>query len=146
MSDEARFAIGEFENGGLVSICQFRQAIPAEVRRQFPRQFIVEWQFSDTQSNGLPSKGDYERAVELQGMMTAPLEEDSESLLAIISTGNGYREWYFYCRDPQVLATRFNQVVKGQDFPVELHVGLDPEWKVYEEFTLPFMDPEKRKL
>lgn len=143
MTDDARFAIGELEKDGLVSLCQFRQSIPSDTRRRLPHQFIVEWQFSDVQPNGLPSKGEYKRAVELENMMKSPLERDGESLLVIISTGNGYREWYFYCRDAQVLATRFNEVVKGRDFPVELHAGLDPEWKVFEEFKSPFTDPAK---
>ena len=144
MSDDARFAIGEIEEEGTVILCRYRQSIPIDTRRRLPHQFIVEWKFSDVRPNGLPPKVEHELAVELQNMMTAPLEGDGEAVLAIISTGNGHREWYFYCRDPQVLATRFNVVVNGRGFPVELHAGFDPEWKVYDEFTSPFTDPAKR--
>jgi len=138
MTEDGLFAIGQVEDDGAVRLCGYLQSVPISTRKRFAFQFIVEWEFSECQSNGLPSKAEYEQAVALQNMIKTPLESDGEGLLAIISTGNGYRELYFYCRDPQLLARRFNDAIKGRELPVELHAGSDPDWKVYEEFRAPF--------
>ena len=138
MTDAGLFAIGQYEEGNAVSLCGYRQCVPIDTRKRFPSQFIVEWKFSDSQPNGLPSTVEHEQAVALEQMIRAPLESDGAAILAIITTGNGYRELYFYCRDPQLLASRFNDVVKGRELPVELHAGFDPDWKVYQQFTAPF--------
>jgi hypothetical protein len=140
MINESLFTIGQLEKDGMISLCWYRQSVSVDTRQRLPNQFIVEWEFSDVQPNGLPPNEEYESALELQNMMTNALEADNEAVLAVISTGNGYREWYFYCRNQQLLKCRFNAVVNGREFPVELHAGSDPDWKVYEEFIAPFTD------
>ena len=142
MKQQELWSIGQIEDGGTLSLCSYRQNIPLETRSRLPKQFIVEWRFSEPLPDGLPSAAEHEQMVAFRDLIKNPLEAGGEGLLAIISTCNGYRELYFYCRDPKLLSDRFNEAVEGRELPVELHAGSDPEWNVYSQFTAPFMKPE----
>ena len=134
---DARFALGEISEDGMVTLITYRQNIPPEVRAQLTEQFIVEWTFPGPCPGGLPDPTQLEPAVQLQELVTPVLEAGGDAVLAVMSTGNGYREIYFYCRDPRRLQARFNECLQGRELPIELHAGHDPSWRVFEEFVAP---------
>ena len=134
---EARWALGEFREDGVVTLVGYRQDIPGDLKGALPRQFIVEWKFSQMFPGGLPTEEALAPALALQAKVTPVMEAHDDAVLAIVSTGHGYREMYFYCRDPILAQERFNSCVQGEDLPVELHSGHDPTWRVFEEFAAP---------
>ena len=134
---DPRFSFGEIVEDDDVKWVQYRQSIPDELRTQLTEQFVVEWKFEGPCPGGLPSPAQLEPAHALQFQIVDALEADGDAVLAIISTGSGYRELYFYCREPLKLQDRFNECVQGRALPVALHTGHDPSWRVFDLFIAP---------
>jgi hypothetical protein len=143
MNTEKLFAVGTLKDEAGETLVCYRQGVADADRCALSRQFIIEWEFSDAEPNGLPTEEELCRALELQSEMLSVLESKDESLLALIVTGNGFREWYFYCGNPEELQLKFNAAVQGKSFPVKIHAGYDPEWSVYRLFTDPLIKDKK---
>jgi hypothetical protein len=138
---EPRWTLGEVLNDGDPTLVAFRQDLPAEARSQFTEQFVVEWALSATLPNGLPTEEALSPALAFQEKVAPVLEAAGDAVLALISTGHGYRELYFYCRNSLALQERLNNCLGGEDLPIQLHAGHDPAWRVYEGFVAPLKGP-----
>jgi hypothetical protein len=138
MTPDDNWAIGEMGHDDQVTVVSWRRDIPTSIRGRNHRQFIIEWRFGRCLPNGLPEPTELPRAIELEQLVVPALERDGAAILAVTATGSGVREMFFYCTDPKLLQDRFNECVAGRAMPVTLHVGADPEWKIYAEFTEPF--------
>jgi hypothetical protein len=133
------WSVGEVsESNGQVMTIRFRERPALEVRQSLPEQFVVIWTFEDASRVGLPTSAGGEEAGDLEDRFMPHLEADGAALLVVVSTGEGIREWYFYCRDPQEIQRRFNEAVPEAGLPIELESGHDPAWSVYEQFVALF--------
>ena len=137
----ATWSIGQLTDEDTAVLVRWRSdLVVPELSRQYPRQFVVTWVFHDVQANGLPGPDEAQQAQALEELLTPALEAADASVLALVSTGSGHREWFFYCSDPLVLEARLNTVLSGMPpYPLELHTGLDPEWEVFLDNILPFI-------
>ena len=72
---------------------------------------------------------------ELEDLLQAALNRDCFATLALVSTGEGLREWTYYAASEDEFMARLNYAFAGiPEFPIEIHTAYDPEWRVYEEF------------
>lgn len=56
-------------------------------------------------------------------------------VLALVSTGEGLREWIFYARSESSFMDKLNQGLRGGPrFPIEIHAAPDPTWTTYQTF------------
>ena len=68
-------------------------------------------------------------------MLEAVLKEDAVSTLALVSTGEGLREWTYYTKSETEFMARLNYALAGiAAFPIEIHAASDPDWDMYERF------------
>jgi hypothetical protein len=125
---------------GQVTTVRFRQRPSLETREALPEQFTVEWAFEETSSVGLPTSKANGEAAKAEALFVPHLQAEGRALLVVVSTGEGVREWFFYCRDSFEMQARLNEALSGVEarFPVKLHSGHDPEWRVYEQFVAQF--------
>ena len=131
-----RYSLFQIERDGQVRWCWLLGQISKESIRRFPKQFVIEWKLRDCMASGLPTPDELDAVIQFEEMVVQPLQANGASILALISMGNGYRELYFYCKDPLVLAAKLNEVLEGRDFPIEINAGHDPKWNAYEHFKL----------
>ena len=73
--------------------------------------------------------------VLLEDTLESALEEEHFATLAMVSTGEGLREWTYYARSDNEFIARLNYSLAGMPaFPIEIHSASDPKWEVYEQF------------
>lgn len=78
---------------------------------------------------------DHQRMNQLEDMLESVLKEDEFATLALVSTGEGLREWTYYAKSETELMARLNYALAGiPAFPIEIHIAYDPNWDVYEQF------------
>ena len=133
-----RFSVGTLTDQDGQTVVRFRAKIPGEIRAALPRQFVVEWSFSLAHGAAAPSAQQLDESEAFGSALCNAIEAHDDALLAFVATGNGAREWYFYCKEPVSLQARLNAVISGDAFPITLHAGHDPSWRAYSEFTSPF--------
>jgi hypothetical protein len=96
-------------------------------------RIIVAWQYES--ENGQPISEEFQRMNELEDVLESALE-NGLATLALVSTGENLREWTYYAKSEQEFMARFNYALAEKPLlPIEIHVGHDPEWTMYEEFV-----------
>jgi hypothetical protein len=76
-----------------------------------------------------------ERMDKLEDLLHPALEKSGVATLVLVSTGEGLREWTYYTGSTERFMSSMNQTLRSEPpFPLEIHVGSDPEWRVYEDF------------
>ena len=73
---------------------------------------------------------------ELEDALAPNVEGDGFATLAIVSTGDGLREWTYYADSADEFVARVNVALSGRPpFPIEIHDAPDPEWQYYTDFV-----------
>jgi hypothetical protein len=101
--------------------------------RQSARVFLV-WRFES--ETGMPSSFESQRMNQLEDTLAPHLEEGGIATLAMVSTGDGLREWTYYAESVETFLTKLNLAFVGlEPFPIEIHDSLDPDWQYYTAFV-----------
>jgi hypothetical protein len=98
-----------------------------------PVRIIIVWKYQS--ESGQPMSEDHQRMNQLEDMLESVLKEDGFATLALVSTGEGLREWTYYAKSEAEFMARLNYALAGMPaFPIEIHIASDPNWDVYEQF------------
>lgn len=98
-----------------------------------PVRFTIVWNYQS--ENGLPVVEDNQRMNALEDALEAILKEDGFATLALVSTGEGLREWTYYAKSEDDFMARLNYAFAGiPKFPIEIHTTHDPSWGLWEQF------------
>lgn len=106
---------------------------------KFPTRIDLVWEFESPDTTGQPSEHLLQLMNEMEEMLLGAYENDYQSVLAGVFTGNGHREWYWYTQDKEEFMLRFNSAMgtKGQ-YPLEIYHQADPEWSEYRDMLEAF--------
>lgn len=98
-----------------------------------PIRIIIVWKYES--ENGQPVMNDHQRMNELEDLLEAALNRHCLATLALVSTGEGLREWTYYVASEDEFMARLNYAFAGlPEFPIEIHTAYDPSWEPYEHF------------
>jgi len=98
-----------------------------------PVRIIIVWKYQS--ETGLPLAEDNEGMNALEDALEAVLKEDGFATLALVSTGEGLREWTYYAKSEDEFMARLNYAfARIPKFPVDIHTASDPSWDLYEQF------------
>src|SRR5581483_788218 len=127
-------AISTNEHNGRRIIFRYAQQMRASFdRASQPIRFIIVWKYQS--ENGQPTHEDHQRMNLLEDALESILKEDGFATLALVSTGEGLREWTYYAKGDNEFMSRLNYAFAGMPaFPIEIHSAYDPRWEVYERF------------
>jgi hypothetical protein len=102
-------------------------------RSSYPDRVSIAWTYKS--ADGMPSKAERESMDRLENLLAPYVEQTSLSMLVLVSTGEGLREWVYYSKSQNDFMARVNEALRGLPrFPVEIDLWKDPEWKRYEAF------------
>lgn len=107
------------------------------VQRAYGHQISTRITFHELQENGLPSSDEELTAVdELEDWLKDRLEASSHTLLALVLTGYGVRDCYFYSSDPQSAIRVWEQELQPniRSHQVAFEIRPDPQWEMYRRF------------
>lgn len=111
----------------------------ARLRPLYPRLLVLTHKLKHVRDNGLP-EGDYnDSLITLSSCVTAPFDDETRGLIAVIETFAGKRTYYIYLA-PSFDANAFVQDVKGrcpgEEFAGKVHE--DPTWKFFHGYAREF--------
>jgi hypothetical protein len=82
--------------------------------------------------NGFPTEDEREKLHHFENRLVCAVEEDEFSLLSMVITGNGQREFVFHTSDPQEFIGRLtNMPQEEKPYPIEIHCHEDEYWTYY---------------
>ena len=128
-------AISTNEHNGRRIIFRFaKELTPGFDRASQPVRLIIVWKYQS--ESGQPLAEEHQRMNLLEDALESALNQGRGSAtLALVSTGEGLREWTYYARSEDEFMARLNFAFAGMpEFPIEIHPAFDPDWEVYEEF------------
>jgi Family of unknown function (DUF695) len=98
-----------------------------------PIRIIIVWRYQS--DSGQPNTEEHQRMDLLEDTLSPVLEENHFATLALVSTGEDLREWTYYAASENEFMARLNYALAGMaEFPIEIHIALDPKWAMYEQF------------
>lgn len=114
---------------------------PAFATQSLPDRVIIVWKYES--ENGQPQSETHQGMNLLEDLLEPMTEGGKFATLALVSTGEGLREWTYYSKSADVFLDRFNALeTEGEaEFPIELHAAKDPEWSMYKEFMTGLKEP-----
>ena len=107
------------------------------VQRRYGHEICTRIVFHELQDNGLPSSDEELTAVdELEGWIMDRLESTSCNVLALVLTGYGVRDCFFYSSDPQAAIRIWDQELQPniRSHRVTFDIRPEPQWQMYRRF------------
>lgn len=127
-------AVSTNANNGRKIIFRYAQELSASFDQACqPIRIIIVWKYES--ESGQPTSDVHQRMNQLEDMLESVIKEDGFATLALVSTGEGLREWTYYTKSEPEFMARLNYALAGLPlFPIEIHTASDPGWDVYERF------------
>jgi hypothetical protein len=134
--NDRAWALFESKQQGTGRAIVFRYAqtfAPSFQRAEYPDRVILVWKYSS--ESGMPVVAERERMDRLEDLMLPAVEAKAQSVLVLVSTGEGFREWIYYTKSKSAFVDKLNETLKmSPSFPLEVHAAPDPAWSTYEAF------------
>jgi hypothetical protein len=129
-------AISRNQSSGRAIIFRFAKALsPTFDKASQPIRIIIAWKYDS--ENGQPITREHEQMKQLEDAVESALDADNFATLALVSTGEGLREWIYYAKSVSEFAARFTYAIAEMpELPIEIHSALDPGWDTYEQFRV----------
>jgi hypothetical protein len=127
-------AVSKQQSTGRAIVFRYVYTFPSSfLQRDFPDRVIIVWRY--TSETGMPATAEREHMEELENLLVPAVEANALSVLALVSTGEGRREWIFYTRSESSFMDKLNQGLRaGPRFPIEIQAAPDPTWTTYQTF------------
>lgn len=127
-------ATSKHATNGRVIVFRFAKEFRAGFEKSaLADRVILAWRYNS--ASGLPVVQEREAMDRMEDLLAPVVDKPGVAVLALVSTGEGLREWVYYTRSEQEFLNSLNQALAGaQRFPIEIHTASDPQWSTYERF------------
>jgi hypothetical protein len=96
----------------------------------FPHRLNIFWQMSEAASNGLPEDAESDRMGLFEDRLIEATEPDAQSVLSLVLTGKGQREFIFHTQAPEEFLRRLTDMPQEDNpYPIEIHHTEDSTWE-----------------
>jgi len=127
------WSIAEGAHEGSPVIFRFRTFPESFQRSAFPSRIHLFWTFQSPTPDGLPSPSDSSQAAQFEDRLIEAVEADNHSVLSLVLTGKGLREFSFHTTDPQGFIGRLSNMPQEKArYPIEIDCYEDPTWDYVE--------------
>lgn len=103
----------------------------------------VGWRYNAL-PDGMPEEGESLLMEQATDALLAAFKKDRVAVMTGIYTGDGRRDWIFYCLNLKVFSSSFNNALADLPaMPLEISATEDPEWEEYSEMRAnTYIDPD----
>jgi hypothetical protein len=120
-------------NGRVIVFRYVKEFRPGFVKASLPDRVILVWRYES--QSGLPVTAEREAMDRMEDLLAPAVEKTGLAMLALVSTGEGLREWTYYAKSEQEFLSALNGALgRAPRYPLEIHVAPDPAWSTYERF------------
>lgn len=131
--DSISWVLAEGEHEGHPLLIRFREFPEDFPRASYPDRVNLFWQMIETDENGWPNEIEFERLRVFEDRLVEAVECDGESILSLVLTCNGEKEFVFHTADVAIFLSRLNNMTQEQDrYPITLVKHTDPEWSYFD--------------
>ncbi|MBD3671138.1 MAG: DUF695 domain-containing protein [Gammaproteobacteria bacterium] len=119
---------------GNSSTMRFRKFSEDFPRSDYPVRINIVCDIQEKNERGLPTRQEAERLGRLEDELLNEIEDD-ESVLAMVITSCGKREFIFQTHDPEQFRERISHVYEqGPEYHLNYMTAEDDEWEYISEF------------
>ena len=100
--------------------------------KKYPIRLNIFWHFTDKHESGMPSNQDSIDLESFENRLIDAVETDEFSILSIVYTGNGQREFFFHTSDQNEFLNRLTNMPQEETpYPIEINSNQDENWDYY---------------
>ncbi len=136
ISNEWWTAPAEAENGKLVLVTGRKGLENVRDTGKYVFRIEVIWPY-EADDEGMPTRDTSALMEEVQDALEAVFSKDPVAVNTGIYTGDGERNWIFYCRSLHIFQRKLNEALTPfATLPLEVRAFEDPDWEEYQEMCL----------
>ncbi len=136
ISNEWWTAPAEAENGKLVLVTGRKGLENVRDTGKYVFRIEVIWPY-EADDEGMPTRDTSALMEEVQDALEAVFSKDPVAVNTGIYTGDGERNWIFYCRSLHIFQRKLNEALTPfATLPLEFRAFEDPDWEEYQEMCL----------
>lgn len=136
ISNEWWTAPAEAENGKLVLVTGRKGLENVRDTGKYVFRIEVIWPY-EADDTGMPTRDTSALMEEVQDALEAVFSKDPVAVNTGIYTGDGERNWIFYCRSLHIFQRKLNEALTPfATLPLEFRAFEDPDWEEYQEMCL----------
>ena len=136
MEFDSIWALAEGEYEGHPLLIRFRQFPKDSRRASYPDRLNLFWQLLESDENGWPTESEFERLQTFEDRLVEAVEPDNQSILTVVLTCNGKKEFVFQTSDATAFMDRLTKMPQEEErYPITIHRNLDREWNYFNQLT-----------
>jgi len=137
ISGDGPWAVLEGQHNGRIMIIRANEGLKGCIGHpEYPYRVGVAVPFVAPDGDGLPSSDEIPQLDSIEDTIFEVLSTDNESLVAVVITTGGMREFVLYTGAPEQVKLKFEKL-KGmiETHRLQMIIEVDKSWKVYKEFS-----------
>jgi len=131
--DSLTWAGAEAEYDRHPLLIRFREIPQRFPKSKYPERLNVFWKMSEPDENGLATEEESHRLAAFEDYLVDSVERDGHSILVVVLTSNGEKEFVFHTADVPGFISRLNNIPQEEErFPITIQRFSDPDWTYFE--------------
>ena len=128
--DSIGWSIAKGEYNEKPQLIRFRNFPVDFANLGYPNRLNIIWVMSQAEEWGLPSSQEMGELEIFENRLVDVVESDKHSVLSVVLTGDGKREFVFHTADVEGFLRRLSAMPQEESrYPIEIHRDEDPSWK-----------------
>lgn len=133
ISDEWWTSPTESDNGKLIIVTGRRDMENVIATKKYNDRIEITWKYLP-ESNGMPNYETSSLMEKITDALNTEFNRDPIAIMTGIYTGDGQRDWIFYCMNLNIFQKKFNTILEPfETIPITIYVENDPDWNEYLE-------------
>lgn len=123
----------ESESGKTIIITGRDDLEKVRISGKYIYRLDVSWDY-EPEASGMPSDQDSRLMEQATDALRTAFDKSKSAILTGIYTGDGRRDWIFYCLNLKVFSYVFNEALADlPEMPLQISATEDPDWEEYLE-------------
>lgn len=133
ITNNDNWTCAEGENEGTPFLLRFRPHLQDFIAtNKYNKRLTISWHYNSDDISLMPSDDEMKLMRDVENALVHDLEDDVQSVLAFVYTGQNKKEWHWYSSDMNETGKRLNESLSNFDrLPIELTTAEDPDWNEY---------------
>jgi hypothetical protein len=142
VTDQRGWILGKKETKKALRMVRLKALEVTFPFKEYPERLNVIWSFRKTSTNETPADSELKAMKRFEDRICKRIEKSGQSLLAIVFTEPGYREFVFYCQDVESFVDVLNTMPQERAaYPIEIHHARDSRGTFYKSYAKTLLKP-----
>ena len=129
------WALAKGSRDGFSMMMRYRQFKPDFPKQDYPIRVNVVCDFQERTQSGMPTQTEYYRLDTVEDQLMGLAEDDESSVLAMVITSSGKREFIFQTSNADDLYQRVNSAYDSKpDYYLDVSQDREDGWELIDEY------------